>query len=311
MTITPSNNLNLFGYKDFFLHLKNLYDKNLLPNKIIFSGNKGIGKATFAYHLANYIFSLNEENNYNFLKNTILINNHSYKMIQKNSHTNFFLITNEDAKTINQINRVREMINFTNKSSFNNEEKIVMIDNVEYLNKNSVNALLKIIEEPNNKIYFFLIYDNKSKILDTLSSRCIKFNLILPPQKKDQIINHLLNNNFYNNLNDDFKNFYSSPGQILLLQNIFKENIIDDNISIDSFLRIIIDKSLFKKNLLIKNNLSFFIELYFKKKFNHLKYKNKIYNLYKYFLSKISDCEEYNLDIESILIEFNGKLLNE
>ena len=226
MTITPSNNLNLFGYKDFFLHLKNLYDKNLLPNKIIFSGNKGIGKATFAYHLANYIFSLNEENNYNFLKNTILINNHSYKMIQKNSHTNFFLITNEDAKIINQINRVREMINFTNKSSFNNEEKIVMIDNVEYLNKNSVNALLKIIEEPNNKIYFFLIYDNKSKILDTLSSRCIKFNLILPPQKKDQIINHLLNNNFYNNLNDDFKNFYSSPGQILLLQNIFKENII-------------------------------------------------------------------------------------
>ena len=38
------------------------------------------------------------------------------------------------------------MINFCNKSSFNNREKIVLIDSIEKLNKNSVNALLKIVE---------------------------------------------------------------------------------------------------------------------------------------------------------------------
>ena len=150
--LDAKNQLKIIGYDKYIVSFKRLLEGSKLPNVLLLSGPKGIGKATFAYHLANYIFSLNEENNYNFLKNTILINNHSYKMIQKNSHTNFFLITNEDAKTINQINRVREMINFTNKSSFNNEEKIVMIDNVEYLNKNSGNALLKMIEEPNNKI---------------------------------------------------------------------------------------------------------------------------------------------------------------
>ena len=47
MNLAPSNNLNLFGYNEFFLNLKNLHDKNLLPNKIIFSGTIGIGKSTF------------------------------------------------------------------------------------------------------------------------------------------------------------------------------------------------------------------------------------------------------------------------
>jgi len=65
-----------------------------------------------------------------------------------------------------------------------------------------------------------------------------------------------------------------------------------------------------KKDTFIKNNLTFFIELYFSKKINIFNSKDKVYLFYKYFLSKISDCNKYNLDIENILIEFNGKILN-
>ena len=48
--------------------------------------------------------------------------------------------------------------------------------------------------------------------------------------------------------------------------NFFKNNNIDSKISIDDFLKLIIEKSLYKKDLFIKDNLSFFIELYFNKK---------------------------------------------
>ena len=72
MNVEPNNNLNLLGYNDFFSDMISLYNKNLLPNKIIFSGNYGIGKCTLAYHLINYIFSLNEESKYNFSENIIL-----------------------------------------------------------------------------------------------------------------------------------------------------------------------------------------------------------------------------------------------
>ena len=155
MNILPSNNKSLYGDKEIFSNLKELFDNSRLPNKIIFSGEKGIGKSTLAYHLTNYIFSLCEENKYDFDNNCIDVNNYSYNLILKNTHPNFFFISNDADKNNIQISKVREMINFTNKSSFNNLCKIILIDNIELLNTNSVNALLKIIEEPNNNIFFF------------------------------------------------------------------------------------------------------------------------------------------------------------
>ena len=177
-----------------------------------------------------------------------------------------FIITNDDEKNNGQVSKVREMINFTNKSSFNNEFKIVLIDNVELLNINSINALLKIVEEPNSNLYFFLIHNNNVKILDTLNSRCIKFRMFLQNSEKLEIINKLINNNFYSDLNIDFKSIYNSPGEILKLYNFFKEQNINETISIEEFINLIIEKNLYKKSLFIKNNLGAFIELYFQKK---------------------------------------------
>jgi len=311
MILNPSNNTRLFGYKDFFLHLTNLYDKNILPNKIIFSGESGIGKSTLAYHLTNYVFSKNEENKYDIDNNNIIEKNYSYNLIVKNSHPNFFLISNDENKSNIQISKIREMINFTNKSSFNNSCKIIFIDNAEYLNINSNNALLKIIEEPNDKVFFFLISNNKKKILDTLKSRCIQFNLHLNNNDRMKVFDSILNKDFYSLLHDDFKNVYNSPGNILLLSNIFTNNNINTFISIENFLKLIISKSLYKKDSQIKDNLPLFIELYFNKKIRFHAKKDKIYNFYKHFLTKLYDCNKFNLDTESVLIEFNGRLLNE
>jgi len=310
MYLNPSNNKNLYGYKDLFLTFTNLYKNNFLPNKIIFSGNKGIGKSTFVYHLINYVFSINENNKYNLNENVILDNNNSYKLIGKNIHPNFFLISNDDDKSNIQVSKIREMISFTNKSSFNNDPRIILIDNVEYLNINSINALLKVIEDPNNNLYFFLVHDSKIKILDTLNSRCIKFNFFLEGNEKEKIIQKIFDDNFYNNLNNDYKNIYNSPGDLFLLFDFFTKNDIDPSISITELLKLIISKKLFKKDTFIKNNLTFFIELYFNKKINIFNSKDNVYSFYKYFLYKISDCNKYNLDIENVLIEFNGKILN-
>jgi DNA polymerase-3 subunit delta' len=48
MNLEPSSQLNLFCDKEEFLKLINLYKNNNLPNKILFSGEKGIGKFTLA-----------------------------------------------------------------------------------------------------------------------------------------------------------------------------------------------------------------------------------------------------------------------
>ena len=44
---------------------------------------------------------------------------------------------------------------------------------------------------------------------------------------------------------------------------------------------------------------------------NYLYSNERFFYFYKYFLKKLNDYRLYNLDLEAILIEFNGKLLNE
>ena len=174
--LTNKNQTNLYGYDKLFNEVSSLYNQNKLPKKIIFSGPKGIGKSTFAHHLVNYIFSLDEENKYDLKNLKINNNSRSFNLVKNNSHPNFHLIDVYDGKKNIDIDQIRKMINFCNKSSFNNKEKIILIDSLEKLNANSVNALLKIVEEPNDNIHFILILDSNKYVLDTIKSRCVKFN---------------------------------------------------------------------------------------------------------------------------------------
>jgi len=144
MHIKPSENRQLFGMNDYFYEITKLYNEKKMPNTILLSGKKGLGKSTLAYHIINYILSLNEDYKYDVGKLNINKENKSYKLIQNNSHPNFFLIDLIDDKKSIDIAQVREMITYTNKSSFNNMHRFILIDKIENLNKNSVNALLKI-----------------------------------------------------------------------------------------------------------------------------------------------------------------------
>ena len=45
------------------------------------------------------------------------------------------------------------MITYTNKSCFNNMPRFILIDNIENLNKNSVNALLKLLKNQMMNIF--------------------------------------------------------------------------------------------------------------------------------------------------------------
>ena len=312
MILNPSNQTQLIGHDYLLLTLKNLFDDNKLPNKILFSGQKGIGKCTLSYHLCNYILSKKEDFSYDLQKFEINKNNKSYILVDNNSHPNFYLINLKEGKKNIEISQIRDMISFTNKSSFDNEHKIIVIDNLEYLNSSSANALLKVIEEPNNKVLFFLIHDNQKKIFNTLKSRCIQFRVYLEKKTKNKILSSLVDNNFYNKLNNDFKHYYNTPGDYVSLYNhISNLKINFKDISIEEFIKNIINDNSFKKNTYIKDNLIKFIELFFLKKINDHKSKKKIYSQYSFFLNKFHDVKKYNLNIESFLIEFNSKLANE
>ena len=91
---------SLFEHNQIFDTFKNLYLNKKFPNKIILSGEKGIGKCTLAYHLINYILSSNEDYSYDTKNYKINSENKSFKLIKNKSSPNFYLIDVEEGKKI-------------------------------------------------------------------------------------------------------------------------------------------------------------------------------------------------------------------
>jgi DNA polymerase-3 subunit delta' len=311
MNPEPINQKKLFGLNIEINEIINLFETNKLPNKILLSGPKGSGKATLAFHLINYIFSKNEENKYNLNDFQINQNNRSYKLINNSTHPNFHLIDLIDNKKNIEISQIRKMIDYTNKSSFNNQPRIILIDNLENLNLNSSNALLKILEEPNENIFFILIFDSNQKILQTIKSRCLNFRINLNFDRKITITNHLIDNDILNLLNKDLINYYSTPGEYMNLLNFSTNNKIDiKKNNLNDFLHILIKNNYYKKDNFIKLYIFNYIELYFLKILSKSNHKDNIFLFYSKFINKINDTKKFNLDIDSLFMEFKSKILN-
>ena len=310
MDLKPINQIKLYGLDKFLNELINLYSKNNLPNKILFTGLKGTGKCTLAFHLINFILSIKESNAYNLTENCINSLNRSFILVNNNTHPNFFLIDVLKEKKNIDINQIRKLIDYMNKSNFNDLPRIILIDNIELLNLNSINALLKVLEEPGNNIHFILI-NNDKRIIPTLKSRCLNFKIDLSFKESLEITNKILNLDISTIINKEFINYYNTPGDYYNLISYSKKYDIDLNImTIDNFLKDIIDNNKYKKDSFLKNLIYKYIEIFFMIKINNTQSKSKILNLYNKFVHKIDNSKKFNLDEETLFLEFKSKVLN-
>ncbi len=306
--LEPIKQTRLYGLDNYFNELIKLYKEGNYPNKILLSGQKGIGKSTLAFHFINYVLTINEDYNYDVKNHNINIESSIFKTIQNKSNSNLKIIDAYDDKISININQIRELILDLNKSSFNKKPRFILIDNIELLNVNSINALLKILEEPNKNINFILIHNNK-KILPTLLSRCINFKINLSNNDYLNILNQLLNDKFDDLINNDLIDYYFSPGEIYYLVQFSLENNFDlSNIDLRNFLKILIENGHYKKNNFINNMMYNLMEFYFRK--INFSFSKLIDEKYRYFIKKIDDTKKYNLDKDSLFTEFNEQILN-
>ncbi len=289
----------LYGHDDLFKNLTSLFSKKKLPNKIIFNGADGVGKATFIYHLINFVLSNNEDNSYNINAKEINVNNKSYFDLINNINFNFKHLKVDDYKKIISIEETREIINFFNKSSINNKPKIFFLEGAENLNKNSSNSILKILEELPKDNYFFISYIENKFLLETIKSRC--FNCRLFINLKDNIlIKKKLFKQFQTN-NEIIKNL--SPGINLKINTLFNELEINSE---DFSNKILAMQSFYlgEKSNKILDLMHMYIENYFyeilnkKNFFKYFRIRNKINNI-------IYNVNSFNNEIKSNFYEIN------
>ena len=285
MNLTSSNQDQLFGITENFNELVNLYKKDRLPNKILLTGPKGIGKATLAFHFINYVLSINEDCAYNLDNHTINKNNKSYKLILNKTNPNLFLIDIDIQKKNIEIDQIRNLIRNMSKSSFNFKPRFIIIDNIDHMNLSASNSLLKILEEPSDNTFFLIINSNK-KILETIRSRCLDFKIRLTNSDTLTIASKILNKDITNLISKDLIDYYCTPGKLIDLLKFSDENSLDiSSINLKSFILLLIDKNYYKKDKMIKNFLYEFIELYLYKNLDFIED-------YNYFTNKISNIKK-------------------
>ena len=84
-----------------------------------------------------------------------------------------------DAASNTGVDNIRELRDMAQYSTAGGSNRVFIIDEVHMLSKGAFNALLKILEEPPARVYFFFATTEANKIPRTILSRCQRFDFRL------------------------------------------------------------------------------------------------------------------------------------
>ena len=203
-SIAPKDNPYLIGHEKAENFVLEAWRNHNLHQALLISGEKGIGKATFAYRIARFLLQADETKRDSYKSLEISPQAQVFRQISSGSHPDFKVIERGYIKTDRQkiikaiqsgnymsdeelsdlkksteivVDDVRDINEFLSKRSANDNWRVVLIDSADEMNRSSANAILKILEEPPHKTLMLLISHNPTILLPTIRSRCAKLEL--------------------------------------------------------------------------------------------------------------------------------------
>ena len=299
----PKETLILYGYEKYFNFFKELIDKNNLPKVTMLTGEKGLGKATFVNHLMHYYY---DRENYN-QENLSISGNTTFHTIFKNdTFPNIYFLNINNFKNI-KVDEVRKLKQNLLKTSVINQARFVILDDVETFNLSSLNALLKIIEEPSKSTHFILINNKSNSLIETIKSRSLEIKITFNNNQKIKILSSLIAL-FEQQLFISKDLLSASPGNFIKFNHMFNEKLNIEN-SLVNNIKIILNLYKKEKDIFFKELLIFVTEYYLQKyklekKYNNKKFIEKRSNLLNY----INEFFLFNLNQNTLLNFFESGL---
>ena len=146
----PRSFEEVIGQDNVTYTLKNSLITKQIPQALLFSGPRGVGKTSCARILAKEINNLESNNS----------DDYTFNIFELDAASNNSV---EDIRKINEQVRIPPRIG---------NYKVYIIDEVHMLSNSAFNAFLKTLEEPPKHIIFILATTEKNKIIPTVLSRC-------------------------------------------------------------------------------------------------------------------------------------------
>ena len=137
----------------------NIFDIEQIHHAFIISGSKGTGKSLLIESISEKLLNnkISLENNPDF---------HNLKIL--------------DEKKLIGINQIHELRDKLYESSFLGKNKVAVINEIEKISIDGLNAILKILEEPPKNTYFLLSTNFLNQIPLTIQSRCFDLRISSP-----------------------------------------------------------------------------------------------------------------------------------
>jgi DNA polymerase III subunit delta' len=197
---SPRTMKECFGHAEIERILLESFNAGRMPHGLIFSGPKGIGKATFAYRLAKFLFrqgikdpsqdSLFGDPAPAAVSFDVPADHMAARLVASGAHPDLLAIERaydegkDKFKDSVAVDDVRRVAPFLRKTAAHGGWRVVVIDDADTMNRSAQNALLKILEEPPANTVLILIAHRMGTMVPTIRSRCRLFSFH-PPNADD------------------------------------------------------------------------------------------------------------------------------
>lgn len=171
----------LIGHQAQIARVEESFASGKMHHAWLLTGPTGVGKSVFARHLAAAIIA-HDDGQAGFFGDeapfTMQISetNPAMRQVMQMAHPDYlYLAPIQDEKNKSgaiKVEQIRELVPFFSHKSATGGWRVAVIDNLDAVNVQGANAMLKIVEEPPEKAIIILIARSAGSVLPTIRSRC-------------------------------------------------------------------------------------------------------------------------------------------
>ena len=174
---TPREQDQLVGHVDAERTLLDAARSSRLHHAWLLTGAAGIGKATLAFRFARWLLAGRDRRP---ADDSLFLDRHDpvFRRVASGSHADLITVARGyDEKRQRHrgeivVEDVRPVGELLRRTAAEGGWRVVIIDGAEFLNRNAMNALLKLLEEPPPQTVLLLVCAAPGRLLPTIRSRC-------------------------------------------------------------------------------------------------------------------------------------------